>query len=106
MFENKELVGMLLESDVVRLILNLREINEKHITNSSNIEYLGKTYDAQLVSQTLKTLEAIAKVNSLEVRGLTAESSLDELLGINEAKEIEITVSLKCWSLLEMVIQI
>ena len=101
MFENKELVGKLLDSEVIRLILNLREINEKHIIKNPSIEYLGKTYDAQTVSQTLETLETIAEVNGLEVRALTAESGLDELLGIAETKEIGITATLKCWNLLE-----
>ena len=101
MFENKELVGKLLDSEVIRLMLNLREINEKHIIKNSSIEYLGKTYDAQTVSQTLKILETVADVNCFEVKRLTAESSLDELLGIAETKEIEITATLKCWNLLE-----
>lgn len=105
MYEQKELTGKLLGSEIVKLILNLREIKEKHTIGTSNINYLGKTYDAQIVSHTLIALETVAKQNNLEVKELTAESSLDELLGIGEAEEIEVTTTLKCWNLLERIVK-
>jgi len=103
MFSNRELTGRLFDSQIVNLTLNLRAINKEHIIGSSSIDYLGKTYDAQTVDQALAVLEAVAQKNSLLVKNCTAESSLDELLGIGDVKNIEITATLKCWNLLDQI---
>ena len=100
MYQQKELIGKLLDSEIASLILNLKDINEKHTIGTTRIEYLDVTYDAQTVSQTLKVLETVAKENNLAMKTLTSESNLDELLGIGKAKEIEITATLKCWNLI------
>jgi hypothetical protein len=103
MYEQKELVCELLDTEVVGLILNLRAINEEHITGSSTIDYLSKIYDAQIVCHALTSLETVAKENNLEIKQLTADSSLDELLGNVDSKWVVVKATLSCWNLFSQV---
>ncbi len=103
MYEQKELTSELLDSEVVNLILNLRAINEEHITGSSTIDYLSKTYDAQIVSNALKVLETVAKENKLEIKRLTSDSGLDELLGNIDTKWVVVKATVSCWNLFNQI---
>lgn len=103
MFGNKELIGELLDTEIVKLILGLTELNKHHFSNSNSITYLGKTYDAQTANQALEALENVAREYNLEIKRLSVDSSLDELLGNVEVKRMAVKASLNCWNLLQQV---
>lgn len=100
MLRDTELTGELLDYIIVNLILQLRDIKQSHKIGSTHIEVADASYDARLIYKALQDLEKIAKENNLEIKLITADSSLDELLGNVETKNLSVTTSLDCWSLL------
>jgi hypothetical protein len=103
MLSNTELTGELLDYKIVNLILKLRDIKQAHKIGSTHIEVIGTSYDARLIYKALQDLEKIAKENDIEIKLITADSSLDKLLGNFETKNLSVTTSLDCWSLLEKI---
>lgn len=102
MFKQKMLVGNLSDFSIIRYLLESREITKLHKVGDSFIEIhdWGVRYDALAFSHLLNDLEGIAKANGLIVKPTTAESSLDELLGLQEDKDIEVSLSFASWVIL------
>lgn len=101
MLKNIELTGKLLDSSVIRLILELRGIKNNHKIGSSYIEANGNSYDARLIYATLEDLESVANECNLKVNEITSSSSLDELLGSADSKLLNVKTTLQSWELLE-----
>jgi hypothetical protein len=100
MLNQTELTGELLDSVVVNLILELRQLKQAHKIGDSYIGMNDKSHDARLVYKALEDLEVAARDNQLEIKAVTSESSLDEILGIGDAKFIAIKTELGCWKIL------
>ena len=102
MFKQKMLVGSISDFLISQYLLELRNIASLHKLGDSFIElpYWGVRYDALAFSHLLKGLEDIAKANGLIVKPTNAESSLDELLGLQEDKDIELSLSFASWTIL------
>ena len=105
MLRNTELTGELLDYKIVNLILQIRDIKNTHKIGSTHIDVNDASYDTRLIYKALEDLEKIAKENNLEVRAITANSSLDELLGNVETKNVSVKTTLDCWQLLEHINQ-
>ncbi|MBU3588524.1 hypothetical protein [Polynucleobacter sp. 80A-SIGWE] len=103
MLRNTELTGELLDYQIVNLILQLRDVTQSHKIGSTHIEVNDASYDARLIYKALQDLEKIAKESNLEIKPITADSSLDELLGNVEAKNVTVKTTLDCWQLLEQI---
>lgn len=102
MFKQKMLVGNLSNFAIIRYLLESREIAKLHKVGDSFIEIhdWGVRYDALAFSHLLNDLEGIANANGLIVKPTTVESSLDELLGLQEDKDIEVSLSFASWAIL------
>ena len=102
MFKQKKLMGKLFDSSIICYVLELRAIAKLHKTGDSFIElpYWGVRYDALNFRYLLDGLEDVAKANQIAIQSLSADSSLDELLGIGETKEIEVYLSFASWAIL------
>ncbi len=94
------LTGELLDSLVVNLIIELRQIKQAHKIGDSHIDINDKRYDALLIYKALEDLEIAARDNQLEIKAVTSESSLDEILGIGDTKFVTIKTQLGCWKIL------
>lgn len=103
MLRNTELTGELLDYEIVNLILQLRNIKQAHKLGSTNIDVNDASYDAHSIYKALEDLEKIAKDSNLEIKAVTADSSLDELLGNVETKNVSVKTTLDCWQLLEQI---
>lgn len=102
MLRNVELTGNLSDYKIVDLILKLRDIKQAHKIGSTHIDVNGVINDARLIYNALEDLEKIAKKSNLDVKPITADSSLDELLGITKLQNIEVATSLDIWVLLQL----
>lgn len=102
MFKQKMLVGSISDFSICQYLLKLRDISSLHKIGDSFIElpYWGVRYDALAFSHLLNDLEDMAKANGLIVKPTNAESSLDELLGLQEDKDIEVSLSFASWAIL------
>ena len=102
MFKQKILVGKLFDFSIISCILELRKIAKLHKIGDSFIElpHWGIRYEASYFRHLLDGLESVAKDNQLVIQSVTADSSLDELLGIGETKEIEVSLTLASWAIL------
>lgn len=102
MFKQKMLVSSISDFSISQYLLELRSIASLHKLGDSFIElpYWGVRYDAIALRYLLQGLEDVAKANQLIVKPITGESSLDELLGLEEVEDIQLSLSFASWEIL------
>jgi hypothetical protein len=106
MFNQIQLMGELLDTAVVNLILELRNLKQAHKIGTSQIVADNSYYDARLVYRALEDLEITARDNQLEIKANnvhSAESSIEEILGNTESKFVKIKTELGCWKIFEQI---
>lgn len=106
MFNQTQLIGELLDTVVVNLILELRNLKQAHKIGTSQIVADNINYDARLVYRALEDLEITARDNQLEIKAnneVSAENSIEEILGNTKSKFVNVKTELGCWKIFEQI---